>query len=142
MTPVNRFDRIDVVIGRITALFGAVANETQVGVDPDEDLGRVRDDGARTCGGASRAERGPARRRRGEIVSVVDLRARRAAEPTDRRTVIDAIVDRTETLLATVSSMPLQVVTETHVISVERHLVALSVLLAELRQRTPNPGSW
>jgi len=69
----------------------------------------------------------------------VDLAARRAARTRDARSVVDDIVAGAESLHAIASSLPLQPISESRIVGVERHLVALGVLVADLRQRVGTP---
>ena len=67
----------------------------------------------------------------------VDLVARRAACTRDARSCVDDIVAGAESLHATASGLPLQPVSEARIVGLERHLVALGVLVANLRQHVP-----
>ncbi|MEO6687868.1 MAG: hypothetical protein ABIS07_17335 [Dokdonella sp.] len=73
--------------------------------------------------------------------AAVKLQERRALLPTDARSVVDAIVDGTESLHAAASSLPLSPIRESSVIGIERHLVSLSVLLSNLRRHVPASGA-
>lgn len=68
---------------------------------------------------------------------IYDLAARRAAQPRDRRAIIDNIDAGVTALLAQVSGWPVTFLRESHLIGAERSLVALQGLLIELREFVP-----
>ncbi len=71
---------------------------------------------------------------------IYDLAARRAAQPRDRRAIIDNIDAGVTALLAQVSGWPVTHLREAHIIGAERSLVALQGLLIELREFVPVDG--
>jgi len=71
---------------------------------------------------------------------IFDLRARRAAQPRDSRTIIDEIDAGVASLHAHVAGWPVMYLREGHIIGAERSMVALQGLLIELREFVPIDG--
>jgi hypothetical protein len=72
----------------------------------------------------------------------IDLAARRTARTRDAYSVIADFIAGSESLHAAAASLPLSPLSEARIIGLERHLVALSVLVADLRRRVvPAPGA-
>jgi hypothetical protein len=69
------------------------------------------------------------------------LQARREARTRDARSVVESIVEGSESLLTLVSGWPLTTLREGHIVSAERSLVALQVLLCDLRRHVPASGA-
>lgn len=68
---------------------------------------------------------------------VFDLQARRIARPRDRGQIVQDIIEGTESLHAHVSGWPVTYLRESHIIGVERSLVALLGELIALRAYVP-----
>jgi hypothetical protein len=70
---------------------------------------------------------------------LIDLAARRAAQPADRGSIVQAINEGAEALLAQVSGWQCTYLRESHIVGAERALSALQGLLTALRAFVPIP---